>query len=306
MVAWEFVSDRKKQRALQARGVGITDVGLQRDHNEDTYAVLSEQGLFVVADGMGGHKAGDVASHLASRAIVEFFERTSAGEGTGSYGFDSRRSEAENRLVVAIQRANRQIFEHQLKSPELRGMGTTVVGAVFSPVSAEIYVGHVGDSRAYRIRDGSIEQLTEDHSLVNEYLRLMPDMSEEQKADLPKNVITRALGMQDSVEVDVLAHRVCVGDRFLLCSDGLTGMITDEEIRALVERHDDLAVLCAALTALANEHGGDDNITAVVVSIDEDAAAAHDAQVAASAEPAVETVAQSCGADTSPTAEPGS
>lgn len=291
-----FVSDRKKQAALHARGVGITDVGLQRDHNEDTYAVLAEYGLFVVADGMGGHQAGDVASRLASESIANYFQRTSSGQSTGPYAldFDSQLSEAENRLIAAIRMANRQIYEHSLKAPELRGMGTTVVGAVFSPASGEMYFGHVGDSRAYRIRDGAIVQLTKDHSLVNDYLRFMPDMSEKQRAELPKNVITRALGMQDSVEVDILGQPVQAGDRFLLCSDGLSGMLSDEEMRLLVERHEDLSELCAALTALANEHGGEDNITAVVVSIDAVPALANNAE---GVEAAAEGLSQAGGAD---------
>jgi len=210
--------------------VGITDVGLQREHNEDAFAVLSDHDLFIVADGMGGHRAGDVASRLASESISDFFQRTAGEEVTWPFHFDSALSESENRLLTAIRLANRQIYEHSLKSHDLRGMGTTVVGALFNPDTRKMYVGHVGDSRAYMIRDGRISQLTRDHSLVNDYLKVMPDMPEDQRSELPKNVITRALGMQDSVEVDLLAHEVKVGDTFVLCSDGLSGMISDAEI----------------------------------------------------------------------------
>jgi protein phosphatase len=252
---------------LEACAVGITDVGLQRDHNEDTFAVLPEHCLFLVADGMGGHQAGDVASRLASEAISDFFQRTAGEEVTWPFHFDSALSESENRLLTAIRLANRQIYEHSLKSQSLRGMGTTVVGALFNADARKMYVGHVGDSRAYVIRDGEIAQLTRDHSLVNDYLRVMPDMPEDQRNELPKNVITRALGMQDSVEVDLLAHETRAGDVFVLCSDGLSGMITDAEIREVAGRTADLQGACRSLAALANEHGGEDNITAVIVRI---------------------------------------
>jgi serine/threonine protein phosphatase PrpC len=261
------VSEQAETAALKARGVGITDVGLQRDHNEDTFAVLAEHDLFLVADGMGGHRAGDVASRLASESISDFFQRTAGEEVTWPFHFDSALSESENRLLTAIRLANRQIYEHSLKSHDLRGMGTTVVGALFNPETRKMYVGHVGDSRAYMIRDGKISQLTRDHSLVNDYLKVMPDMPEEQRSELPKNVITRALGMQDSVEVDLLAHDTQVGDTFVLCSDGLSGMISDAEILQVAGQKGDLASACRQLAALANEHGGEDNITAVLVRI---------------------------------------
>jgi PPM family protein phosphatase len=252
---------------LRARGVGITDVGLQRDHNEDTFAVLPEHELFIVADGMGGHRAGDVASRLASESISDFFQRTAGEEVTWPFHFDSGLSESENRLLTAIRLANRQIYEHSLKSHDLRGMGTTVVGALFNPDTRKMYVGHVGDSRAYMIRDGKISQLTRDHSLVNDYLKVMPDMPEDQRSELPKNVITRALGMQDSVEVDLLAHDTRLGDTFVLCSDGLSGMISDNEILQVAGQNGDLVSAARRLTALANEHSGEDNITAVLVRI---------------------------------------
>jgi serine/threonine protein phosphatase PrpC len=270
---------------LRARGVGITDVGLQRDHNEDSFAVLAEHELFIVADGMGGHRAGDVASRLASESISDFFQRTAGEEVTWPFHFDSGLSESENRLLTAIRLANRQIYEHSLKSHELRGMGTTVVGALFNPDTRKMYVGHVGDSRAYVIRNGQIAQLTRDHSLVNDYLKVMPDMPEDQRSELPKNVITRALGMQDSVEVDLLAHEVLLGDTFVLCSDGLSGMISDAEILQVASQNRDLVTACKRLAALANEHGGEDNITAVVVRIVQSDAPAADGEGADSERP---------------------
>ena len=252
---------------LQAVGAGTSDVGLQREHNEDSFAIATEHGLFLVADGMGGHRAGDVASQLASETISEFFQRTAGDDMTWPFQFDSSLSDEENRLQTAIRLANRHIHEHSARSPDLRGMGTTVVGALFSPDKRKMFIGHVGDSRAYRIRNGAITQLTRDHSLVNEYLVAMPDMPEEQRSELPKNVITRALGMQDSVEVDLLVDEVEPGDVYVLCSDGLSGMLSDEHICETVLSDPDLQAACERLVTRANEHGGEDNVTAVLVRI---------------------------------------
>ena len=243
-------------------------MGLQRDHNEDSFAVLEEHQLFVVADGMGGHRAGDVASQLAIEAISQFFRANMGGaDATWPFHFDARLSEDENRLLTSIRLANRRIVERSSRNQECQGMGTTVVGALFSPSKHTMYIGHVGDSRAYRIRGGGIEQITRDHSLVNDYLLAMPELTEEQRSELPKNVITRALGMQDHVAVDIQASPVQAGDCFVLCSDGLSGMLEDEEIRAIVTAHEDLNEACRELVVAANEHGGEDNITAVVVRL---------------------------------------
>lgn len=255
---------------MRAVAAGISDVGLQRDHNEDSFAILSDQELYVVADGMGGHRAGDVASRLATDAIVDFFRATAAEDVTWPFHFDSRLSEEENRLLTGIRIANRQIIERSARSRECHGMGTTVVGALFSPRKGKMYIGHVGDSRAYRVRDGAITQMTRDHSLVNDYLLAMPELSEEQKSELPKNVITRALGMQDHVTVDLQSDDSRVGDLYVLCSDGLSGMIGDEEILEVIHETPDLTEACRKLVQMANEHGGEDNITAVVVRIDPD------------------------------------
>lgn len=252
---------------LRAKAAGISDVGLQREHNEDSFAVLDDHELFIVADGMGGHRAGDVASRIATDSIAEFFRATANEDVTWPFHFDSRLSEEENRLLTGIRLANRQIFERSLQSRECQGMGTTVVGALFSPKKKKMFIGHVGDSRAYRIRDGEITQMTRDHSLVNDYLLAMPELTEEQRSELPKNVITRALGMQDQVTVDLQSDDAKGGDLYVLCSDGLSGMIDDDEIREVVTSTDDLQLACRRLITLANEHGGEDNITAVLVQV---------------------------------------
>src|SRR5688572_16266239 len=255
---------------MRALAAGVSDVGLQRDHNEDSFAILKEHELFIVADGMGGHRAGDVASRLATYAIVDFFRATATDDFTWPFHFDARMSEEENRLLTGIRIANRQIIERSSRSREFHGMGTTVVGALFSPRKKKMFIGHVGDSRAYRVRGGQIQQMTRDHSLVNDYLLAMPELTEEQRSELPKNVVTRALGMQDQVSVDLQADDAQIGDFYVLCSDGLSGMVEDSEILEVVTSAPDLETACRRLIAMANEHGGEDNITAVIVKIDGD------------------------------------
>lgn len=254
---------------MRAIASGLTDVGLQRDHNEDSYAVLSEYDLFIVADGMGGHRAGDVASRLATESMADFFRSTSREDATWPFHFDTSMSEEENRLVAGIRVANRQIYDRSTRSRDCAGMGTTIVGALFSRKKNRIYVGHVGDSRAYRVRAGAIQQLTRDHSLFNDYIMAMPELTEEQRAELPKNVITRALGMNDKVDVDLVSDEPRLGDVYLLCSDGLSGMLSDEQIRDIVMSTADVPEMCRRLVAKANDHGGEDNITVLVIRFDD-------------------------------------
>ncbi len=254
---------------MRAVAAGLSDVGLQREHNEDSFVVLKEFDLFVVADGMGGHRAGDVASRLATETISEFFRSTANEDVTWPFHFDTNLSEEENRLLTGIRVANRQIFERSTRSRECHGMGTTVVGCMFSPRKKRMYIGHVGDSRCYRVREGKIQQLTRDHSLVNDYLLAMPDLTEEQRSELPKNVITRALGMQDQVVVDIQHDDPRSGDVYVLCSDGLSGMVVDEDIQNIVAATTDMREACKRLITKANEHGGEDNITAILIRIEE-------------------------------------
>ena len=245
---------------------GLSDVGLQREHNEDSFCILPEHRLFIVADGMGGHRAGDVASKMATHAIASFFQATSSEDATWPFSFDPHLSVDENRLITGIKLANRKIFEASIKHREVHGMGTTVVGALFSKEKDKLYVAHVGDSRAYRVRGSEITQLTRDHSLLNDYLLVMPDMTEEQKEELPKNVITRALGMQDSVAVDMVPDEPQAGDVYILCSDGLSGMVTDPQILEIIaDSGSDMETAAERLVAAANQHGGEDNITVVTL-----------------------------------------
>lgn len=254
---------------MRATAAGLTDVGLQRDHNEDSYAIIPESCLYIVADGMGGHQAGDVASALATRQIANFFELSASEEATWPFETDPNLSDDENRLVTAIRVANRAIFHEGVQRPECRGMGTTIVGALYNPQTGRMALAHVGDSRGYRIRGGAIEQLTRDHSLVNDYKQAMPELSEAEAEELPKNVITRALGMQPQVIVDVQADGARAGDLFLLCSDGLSGMLDDNEILSVVEEAESLELASQALVTRANENGGEDNVTVVLVRVGE-------------------------------------
>jgi len=254
---------------MRAIAAGLSDVGLQREHNEDSFIVLKEYDLYVVADGMGGHRAGDVASKLATETISEFFKSTANEDVTWPFHFDTNLSEEENRLLTGIRVANRQIFERSTRSREYHGMGTTVVGAMFSPRKKRMYIGHVGDSRCYRIRAGLIQLLTRDHSLINDYLLAMPDLTEEQRSELPKNVITRALGMQDQVVVDLQHDDPTPGDIYVLCSDGLSGMVADDDIQKIVGSSGDIREACKKLIQKANESGGEDNATVVLIKIEE-------------------------------------
>lgn len=247
---------------------GLSDVGQQREHNEDSFCILPEYDLFIVADGMGGHRAGDVASKMATHTIASFFQATSKEDATWPFHFDPHLSVDENRLITGIKVANKRIFEASSRFREVHGMGTTVVGALFSRERGRMYFAHVGDSRAYRVRKGEITQLTRDHSLLNDYLLVMPDMTQEQRDELPKNVITRALGMQDSVVVDLVPEQPQTGDVYLLCSDGLSGMMTDDVIRELVMASEgDVEAAAKALVERANANGGEDNVTVVLLEV---------------------------------------
>jgi protein phosphatase len=253
--------------AIRVIAAGRSDVGLQREHNEDSFALLDRHVLYVVADGMGGHQAGDVASKMATETLSAFFDSTAREDATWPFHYDPSLSTDENRLMTGIKVANKTIYEESARNAAHRGMGTTFVGVLISTTLGKTYVAHVGDSRCYRIRDGAITQLTQDHSLINEYLRAMPHLSQAQRDELPRNVITRALGMTEGVLVDLAEESPVPGDFYLLCSDGLSGMISDEEMLQIVTDAPSLRAACEALINLANHHGGEDNITAVLLKI---------------------------------------
>jgi serine/threonine protein phosphatase PrpC len=250
---------------MKIRYAAKTDVGMKRTHNEDYFSLIEDEQLFIVADGMGGHSSGEVASKMAAETIGEFYQRTREDEdATWPYKMDRSLSYIENRLVCAIKLANLRIFETSCRDIRYKGMGTTIVSCLVA--GDKIYVGHVGDSRVYRVREGQIAQLTRDHSLLEDYKEAKPDMTEEEERNFPhKNVITRALGMRETVQVDIRAHQIKSGDMFLLCSDGLSGMVTDEGINQISGNAKSLERAVAELVDAANRAGGTDNVTTLML-----------------------------------------
>jgi PPM family protein phosphatase len=230
----------------------VTDTGRKRRHNEDAF--VSDPPLFAIADGMGGAQAGEVASRLAASAL-----RESGHEGSG-----------EDRVAQLIQDANRLVYQRSGEDSSLWGMGTTMTLALVE--DGRVVIGHVGDSRAYLIRKGMLDQLTEDHSLVAELTRAGKLSEEEAEIHPQRSVITRVLGTDPEVDVDTLSVDARTGDIFLLCSDGLTSMVDDEDILRIVnDKRDDLAAAAKALVKAANRRGGEDNITIVFFEIAETA-----------------------------------
>lgn len=250
---------------MKIRSFGITDVGLKRTHNEDNFYRSDEQGIYLVADGMGGHAAGEVASNSSIQIISDFFERFSNDKNlTWPFGFDTRYSEEDNALITGIQLANQTLCKMQQQRPELSGMGTTL--AAMSIHNSQALIAHVGDSRVYRMRDNKLELLTSDHSWVNEQLQKNIITAEEARTHRYRNVITRALGNRNELEIDLRTEEVLSGDQFLLCSDGLSGMIDDNEIAEIMIKYSDSIRLVAnTLVARANEAGGHDNISVVLL-----------------------------------------
>jgi serine/threonine protein phosphatase PrpC len=248
---------------LRIEVAGETNVGMKRTHNEDNFSIIEESGLYIVADGMGGHASGEIASKMAVDAMREFFALTANDpERTWPYKMDRSKGYEENRLVTAIKLANLRIFESAQRDARQRGMGTTIV-ALFA-VEDGVYLAHVGDSRVYRLRDDKLDQLTEDHSLLNDYIK-MKRLTAEEIANFPhKNVIVRALGMKDTVKVDTRLEQPRAGDLYLLCSDGLSGPVTDIDMRAILTGSGDLKTAASRLITKANENGGPDNVTVVI------------------------------------------
>ncbi|WP_257460528.1 Stp1/IreP family PP2C-type Ser/Thr phosphatase [Archangium lipolyticum] len=242
---------------------GTTHVGMKRNHNEDNYLILSDENLCCVADGMGGHSSGEIASKIAVDELAEFFRMTARDQDvTWPFKMDKARNYDENRLATGIKLANKSIYEKACTDTKYKGMGTTIVSLHF--INDTAYVGHVGDSRVYFFRQGVLKQVTEDHSLLNDYLKAKK-LSPEEIENFPhKNVIVRALGMKETVQVDVAKVEPQEGDVFLLCSDGLSGMVTDPQMQEILARTMELDKACSQLIDLANAAGGNDNVTCVL------------------------------------------
>jgi protein phosphatase len=249
---------------MQVKACGLTHVGKQRQHNEDTFLVADEANLYLVADGMGGHAAGEIASRIAVDSISEFILHTKEDDGTWPHAYDEHFKRSTNRLMAAVKLANTRVLEAMKKDARLRGMGTTVVACLADEDTMS--VAHVGDSRAYLVRNGALSRLTNDHSWVFEQVQAgMLTEAEAEKHPL-RNVITRALGGALQVTPDASEVECRPGDVYLLCSDGLTGMVPEDEILRVVHDHrEDLEKACQLLIDTANERGGLDNVTAILV-----------------------------------------
>ncbi len=244
--------------------IAVTDVGVKRDHNEDCVGINESQGIAVLADGMGGHNAGEVASAMAvdlvMRVLKDDLKKVELGEIDDETGYSKEAIFARNSAVIA----NNAIIEAAESSPECAGMGTTVVVAVF--YGDRIAVAHVGDSRMYLLRNEYLSHVTEDHSLIQEQVRRGLLTAEDARNSSIKNLVTRALGVERDVEADVVEDIVQVGDIYMMCSDGLTDVVPDEAIRlTMLEHGNDFKACAKALIDLANDAGGPDNISVILI-----------------------------------------
>lgn len=239
--------------------IGVkTDTGRIRENNQDAYYIPSEgQGpLYIIADGMGGHKAGEIASELAidliSQDFNEYFHEESFTE-----------EEIKEFIEASINKANKEIYNKSLEEESYSGMGTTVTLAYI--YNDNLYIGHVGDSRAYAIQKGVIRQITEDHSLVEELIKNGSISKEEAKHHPQRNIITRAVGTSENIEIDIIVLPIKMVEIFLLCTDGLTSMLDDEEIQEVLTNSQDMQLACEKLVKLSNNRGGYDNITVLAI-----------------------------------------
>lgn len=229
---------------------GLSDVGRERDHNEDSYTVEEGLGLFVVADGMGGHQAGEVASALTIATVVEFMQEHPGGDRVST-------------LAEAVRHANARVIQEGAKNRRRKGMGSTFVAVVRD--GEHVGIVHVGDSRCYRFRGGNLERMTRDHSLIEELAG--DDPVAHAALGGYSNVITRAIGTAPDTEPEVRREKLTPGDLFLLCSDGLSGVVNDGQIARILARDNDLQDRCVELIQAANDGGGPDNISTVLVHV---------------------------------------
>ncbi|MDI1302812.1 MAG: Stp1/IreP family PP2C-type Ser/Thr phosphatase [bacterium] len=231
---------------------GRTDVGRQRDHNEDAFAVVAKHGIAIVADGMGGHNAGEVASEIAISTTIAILSSTAG-------------LSAHDRLDTAVHAAHASIRDKAAESARYKGMGTTIVAVLLD--EKNLSVAHVGDSRLYQLRKGQLRQLTRDHSLLQEFIDKGLYSPAEAKEKVARNIITRALGLEDALKVDISAHPLQSRDRYLLCSDGVHEMLGDAEIAAVLLQGLGAEATCEELIDHANAKGGKDNITVIVIDV---------------------------------------
>lgn len=234
----------------------ITDVGKVREINEDNYCIDENQvGLYMVADGMGGHKSGEVASSIAINIIKEHITHYLTEE--------FQEQSVKGVIFEAFNRANKEIYNRSKEDFDCEGMGTTVTMALI--IDKRVYIGHIGDSRAYLLREEVLQQITEDHSLVAELVRNGSITEREAMRHPQKNIITRSLGTDENLKVDIFSMDLNKGDILILCTDGLTNFVDKEELKKAVLEEDDCFESCSTLVSLANQRGGYDNITVLIV-----------------------------------------
>jgi protein phosphatase len=248
------------------RCVGLTDTGLVREHNEDTISWDAELGLLVLTDGMGGYNAGEVASGIAAKTIVNLVREYSEREDLRANDTDAGQSRATIILRDAITRANKIIYQTARTQPQCEGMGTTVVAALF--FDNRVTVAHVGDSRLYRLRGENFEQLTLDHSLLQELVDRGFYTPEEAQRAANKNYVTRALGVEAGIDVEIREHPAQRGDVYVLCSDGLSDMVEDDDIHLTISTFGaSLDTVASQLVQLGNANGGKDNISVLLAQV---------------------------------------
>ena len=246
----------------------LTDPGRVRDHNEDCIESRPEIGLYVLADGMGGYNAGEVASGMATSLIADGLQEAWNPREAARLGRDQAKARTEQLLREQIQRSNGAIFTTSQNNPECAGMGTTLVMGLF--YDNFVTVAHIGDSRLYRLRGDKMEQITRDHSLLQEQLDSGLITPEEAKLSQNKNLVTRALGIDPTVEPEIHVHEAQQDDIYLLCSDGLSDMVEDEEIRlTLITLKSNPSLTVQQLVQAANDNGGRDNISAMLIRVAE-------------------------------------
>ncbi len=249
---------------LRFIAAGATDVGRARQVNEDAFQLLPEEDLWILADGMGGHASGQVASKMAVEKIADFMTRwRREPEFEWPFEIMDSRSFDENSLANAVRVANVRIYNAAMADEECEGMGTTVVVMAYG--EAGLVIAHIGDSRCYRLRDGKLEQLTEDHSLVNHLKRFFHLSDEEAKARAGSNVIVRAVGLEDDVDADLNVDEPRPGDVYMTCSDGLSDLVDDWIVQQIIAGNDNPQEAADALVRAANQAGGTDNITVIIL-----------------------------------------
>lgn len=247
---------------MRVQSFGLTDVGNKRTRNEDSFLISNKLRLYIVADGMGGHSGGQYASSLAVNTIEEVLSAMNSDpEATVISGVNSPDADAGDRLKYAIEVASQKIYDQSLYEPELKGMGTTIAAVMAEGNWG--YVANVGDSRVYLLHHEEFRQISTDHSLVSEQVRAGLLSKKDAQKHKFKNIITRSVGYQEEVETELVRIELSNRDRFLLCSDGLTNMVSDEEIKNTILSKD-IETACQSLIDQANAHGGDDNITVIL------------------------------------------